>query len=369
MKIALVTTHNANNYGAVLQAFALQHVLSRYGDVEIINYDNRHISRSFDLIRITPSLHGFLGMGKDICRLLPRYRVIKKFKQFIQNNLKMTRNFSAQELYHGQADYFDMYVAGSDQIWNPACISDSCTIDPIYFLKFAPKKAKKLSYASSMGGHQFSSEEKKHIKNLLKDFDIVSVREKDGQLLLQAVLEKAVQHVLDPTLLLSREEWQEALSDEGASNKKEKYLLLYTVPKVSLIRKAVDHFSNKLGLKVISIDQGLSAGAKVDQQIRDAGPIEFLRLFADAEFVITDSFHGTCFSVNFGKSFVVISPGKHSNRIESLLALVGQQGRIVKSEADFADLDNMIDFATANKKLLEARKESLSFLSNTLSAT
>ena len=79
MKIALLTIHNANNYGAILQTFAMQEVLKRYGEVEIINYRNRHISRSFDLIRLKPDLHGLLGFGKDILRLKPRYKVIKKF--------------------------------------------------------------------------------------------------------------------------------------------------------------------------------------------------------------------------------------------------------------------------------------------------
>lgn len=364
MKIALVTIHNTNNYGAVLQAFALQQVLSRYGDVEIINYDNRHISIGFDLIRVKLSIHGLLGIGKDICRLLPRYRVIREFKKFIQENLKITKSFSAQELERGMADGFDVYVAGSDQIWNPACISENCIIDPIYFLSFAPRWAKKLSYASSMGSYQFSSTEKNHIKNLLTDFDAVSVREKDAQVLLQEVLEKTVQHVFDPTLLLSKKEWLEAVgvSVEDLSNNKEKYILLYTVPKVPLIRSAVDYFSKKLGLKVVSIDQGLSAGAKVDQQIRDAGPVDFLRLFANAEFVITDSFHGTCFSVNFGKPFIVISSGKHANRIESLLSLLGLQERIIKSEEEIAKVDIMFDFRDAREKLFAEREQALFFL-------
>ncbi len=366
MKIALVTIHNANNYGAILQTFALHKVLSRYGDVQIIDYDNRHIAIDLDLIRFKPSFHGMLGMGKDIFRLLPRYRVIKKFKQFFAKYMKKTQKLSAEELYHGYAGNFDVYVAGSDQIWNPACISENCSVDQIYFLNFVPNGVKKLSYASSMGSYQWSIEEKCHIKELLNDFDMISVREKDGQVLLQEILERPVHHVVDPTLLLSKNEWLEVIGKNRELKQEEKYILLYSVPKTKLICSAVEYFSKKLGLKVIAIDQGLSTVGKVDKQIRDAGPIEYLSLFANAEFVITDSFHGTCFSVNFQKPFVAIAPGKHSNRIESLLSLIGLQDRIVRCEEEFGSLNIEIDFEEASNELYSLRKQALSLLSKVL---
>ncbi|MDO3385983.1 polysaccharide pyruvyl transferase family protein, partial [Gilvimarinus sp. SDUM040013] len=138
---------------------------------------------------------------------------------------------------------------------------------------------------------------------------MISVHEKDTQLLLQGLMGKDVHHVLDPTLLLSKDQWLETLEIKNKVNIKEKYILLYTVPKNPLIRNAVEYFSKKTGYKVVALDQGLSAGAKVDKQIRDAGPIEFLELFSNAAFVITDSFHGTCFSINLEKPFITVSSG------------------------------------------------------------
>lgn len=366
MKIALTTIHNANNYGAILQTYALQKVLMQYGDVEIINYDNKHISVDFDLIRIKPTFHGFLGTGKDIFRLFPRYRVIKKFKQFHLEHISLTKQFSAIDLKNHQADGFDVYIAGSDQIWNPACTSGNCNLDPVYFLGFAQNGAIKISYASSLGAYKFSLEERVQVKKLLKDFKTISVREKDGQQLLQDILERPVEHVLDPTLLLSKNEWLEAFNIKALSTKTDKYILLYSVPKTPLIASAVEYFSKKLGFNVIAIDQGLRTLGKVDTHIRDAGPIDFLQLFANAEYVITDSFHGTCFAVNFEKPFVVVSPGKHSNRIESLLSLIGLQDRIVKSEAEFSSLNVGVDFEEATKKLILIKKESLTVLFNAL---
>ena len=363
MKIALVTIHNANNYGAIFQTFATQQVLLRYGEVDIVNYDNRHVSRSYDLIRLKPSFHGLLGTGKDILRLFPRYRVIRKFKKFIKENLSQTRAYSQQEILAGKVAAYDVYVAGSDQIWNPSCASPRNEIDPVYFLDFAPENSKKFSYASSAGGYNYSEMERQQVKGFLRRFDAISVREKSTQLLLQDLLGSSVDHVLDPTLLLSKKEWLNMAKLPENYTSDQKYILLYTVPKVPLVRRAVQFFSRKIGLPVISVDQGISAGAKVDKHIRDASPEDFLRLFAGAQFVITDSFHGVCFSINFGIPFVAISPGIHSGRIESLLSLLRLDKRLLKNETDFANVEGILDFAEASDLLSIERNKSISFLS------
>jgi polysaccharide pyruvyl transferase WcaK-like protein len=106
----------------------------------------------------------------------------------------------------------------------------------------------------------------------------------------------------------------------------------------------------------------LSAGAKVRQHIRDAGPLEFIEYFANTDFVITDSFHGVCFALNFSKPFVVISPGKYSNRIENLLRIVGLENRMVRTESDFDSVDLSIDYKEVNRKLSSARSQSISFI-------
>lgn len=361
MKIALVTIQNANNYGAVLQAFAMQEVLKRYGEVEIVNYENRHISRSFDLVRVKPSFHGVLGTGKDIFRLFPRYRAIKKFKQFIAEKFHLTKSMTHADLLNGKILKYDVYVAGSDQIWNPMCVNEKGVIDPTYFLDFAPLEAKRISFASSIGGHKYSEAEASQAKKLLAGFEQLAVREKDTQIYLEKLLNRPVHHVLDPTLLLNREKWLDAAevsSDIGKSD----YILLYTVPKAPLIREAVDFFSEKLGLRVISLEQSLTAGARVDEQIRDAGPKEFIELFANASFVITDSFHGTCFALNFSKPFVAVSSGKHSNRIESLLQLVGLEERLVKESSEMFNMPTVCNMSAALECLNSSRNKSIEYL-------
>ncbi|QYA24392.1 polysaccharide pyruvyl transferase family protein [Gramella sp. MT6] len=366
MKVALITVQNANNYGAIFQAYALQNIISEKSEIEIINYENKHISRSFDIIRFKPTVHGVLGTGKDVFRLFPRYRVLKKFKRFIADNLQLTVPLSKNDLENFNWDNYEIFVAGSDQIWNPACISDNNILDSAYFLNFVPKGRKKISYASSMGAYTFSGEEMNQVKHLLQDFAALSVREKERQKQLKEELDREVHHVLDPSLLLPKTEYLKLIDGKTFDAPKSKYILLYTVPKVPLIKKAVKYFSEKLGYKVISIEQGLSAGAKVNKQYRDAGPLEFINLFQGAEFVITDSFHGVCFSVNFEKPFVAVSPGKNVNRMRSLLGALGLEERIIEQEEDFKNLNVSVDYKQPQRNLNEMRNSSLDFLFQSL---
>ncbi len=362
MKIGLITIHNANNYGAVLQTFALVKVLSTYGDVEVINYNNRHISRDSDLIRFYPSIHGLLGTGKDIFRIIPRRKAIGKFLEFISTYLNTTKLYSKVELKQNKLDKFDIYISGSDQIWNPVCVSRDNLLDPIYFCDFTSSGKKKISYASSLGAHQFSSSEKRQLKMYLKDFTHISVREKDAQLFLNDLLPLEVEYVLDPTLLLSKQEWLDSFKIKK-NDSSEKYILLYSVPKSKLLGKTVDYISKKLNMKVIAINQSLTTGAKVTQQIRDAGPIDFLTYFSSASFVITDSFHGTCFALNFGIPFVSVSAGKNINRVQSLLSIVGLEHMILKEEKQLKEMNFKIDFSSAHEKLKKAKEESQNYLS------
>ncbi len=368
MKIALITIHNSKNYGAILQTFAMQEVLLRHGEVDIINYDNRYLSKSLDLIRFEISFHGVLKMCHDVLCFLPRRRLFRKIKTFYKENMRQTSLFSQEDLLSEDASTYDYYVAGSDQIWNPNIINKSRTLDPIYFLNFARKGAKKISFATSIGAHKYTSYEKCQLKEFLKDFETISVREKDSQLMLQEFIDKPVQHVLDPTLLLSKNEWFQKMGlQDKTTTSLGNYILLYTVPKTPLLRKAIDFFSKKMGLQVISLEQSLIPMTKIDRQVRDAGMIDFIELFANAKFIITDSFHGVCFSINFSRHFVAISPGEKSNRIESLLSVVGLENRLAKTEKEFEDMELDIDYTVAQLKLTAARSSSLEILSKSFS--
>lgn len=367
MKIALVTIHNVNNYGAVLQAYATKKILSQYGEVNTIDYDNRYLNHHLDIFRFDMSVHGIKMLAHDILRFPYRLKAITRFKSFIKSNMNLTPKLTSDELMQGQAGKFDMYLCGSDQIWNPEIVSENKSVDPIFFLSFTDKEAKKLSYASSTGHHNYTDEEKKEVAKLLEDFNLITTRESDGVKKLQEILpNRDIHHVLDPTLLLSKEEWFEAL-DIKIEEPKEKYILVYSVPRTELIRKAIDYYADKLNMKVVAIDQMLfSLSKKIDNHVKDAGPKEFIELYANASFVITDSFHGTCFAVNFGKPFVSVSAGKKSNRIASLLLVLDINERLINSEDEFGNIEFEIDSIKVLQSLKDARKNSLNLLEASL---
>ncbi|MBI6487225.1 polysaccharide pyruvyl transferase family protein [Proteus mirabilis] len=331
MKIGIITIHNVSNYGAVLQSYALKEVIKDKYDVNIINFDNRHVSKSLDLVRITPSLHGLLGTIKDIFRLLPRYRVINKFNNFITEKLDLSE-FNDKEL-----SKFTTLISGSDQIWNPGCISSNNTFRDEYFLSFATPKQKKISYASSCGAYKFNNIEEEVLFQYLKDYKSISSREYESSLYLSKITNKEVSFVLDPTLLLNKKQWIDKIKPKKII--KGKYILLYVIKKTNLLKQIVETVKSQLNLKVILVEQGLHFSNIVDKHIRDAGPIDFISLINDAEYIITDSFHGTTFSIIFKKNFISVSPGKNVNRIKSLLNTLNLENRLIN---EINDLDETI---------------------------
>ncbi|MCI5137820.1 MAG: polysaccharide pyruvyl transferase family protein [Candidatus Electrothrix sp. AR1] len=254
MKIALVTIHKSYNYGAVLQAYATNKILSRFGEVKTVDYESRYLSKQLNYFRFSPSVHGGMMLIHDVLRFPYRYNLLYKFKKFIQTHMNLTEELSSDEVMQNKAGDFDIYVCGSDQIWNPRIVRQ---IDPVFFLTFAPKGAKKISLSSSIGSYIFSDKEKKKLVGMLEDFDAVSLREDDGQKQLSGILpNKKIHHVLDPTLLFSKDEWLDFMDLIQVRSRK-KYLLVYTVPRAKLMKEAVNFFSKKFGLQVVLIDQGL----------------------------------------------------------------------------------------------------------------
>lgn len=358
MKVGIVTIHNVSNYGAILQAYALKETISEKSPCYIINFDNKHVSSSLKYIRFGTTFHHFLGMGKDIFRILPRSRVIPKFKRFISEKLNVV-GYEKDILKS-----FDVFVSGSDQIWNPACVSSQAKFLPEYFLSFASISQNKISYASSCGAYQFNSNEKETLKSYLKDYTNIAVREKPTSVMLTELLGRDVHHVLDPTLLLSKEEWLARLGNNSVVT--EEYILVYVIKKTELLKETIKKVKSLLGIKVVLVEQGLYFDNIVDRHIRDAGPEDFINLFNGARFVVTDSFHGTTFSVIFNKPFYSVSPGANVNRISSLLNTLGLQSRIVNDVDDLDKVELAVNFVDANKLLNEQIKHSKSYLFNSI---
>ncbi|HHP0481231.1 TPA: polysaccharide pyruvyl transferase family protein [Vibrio campbellii] len=361
MKVGIITIHNVSNYGAVLQAYALKELVKTKYDVNVIDYDNRHVSKSLDYVRFGASVHSCLGMVKDIFRILPRVRVIPKFKSFISQEMDLVP-YTADKIRK-----YDVLVSGSDQIWNPACVSRDKTFIPEYFLSFASEAQKKVAYASSCGAYEYSPSEEKILNKYLDSYDALSTRESKASEYLSSLTGRSVMHVLDPTLLLKKSDWLERLGDNKF--RQGEYILLYVIKKTPLLKQVINRLKENLGIRVILCEQGLHFDTVVDEHIRDAGPRDFISLFNNAKFVVTDSFHGTTFSLIFNKPFFSVSPGANVNRISSLLEVVGLESRIIHNENSLQEIDSSsceLDFTDANKRLDVERQKSKKFLFSSL---
>ncbi|MDP1624577.1 MAG: polysaccharide pyruvyl transferase family protein [bacterium] len=361
MKIALITIHYANSYGGVLQAFALGKTLSRYGDVSIIDYKTPYISKTMRPIRLGLKPIDILRTVKDITRLLPRYRLIKKLKSFIKIHLNLTQAYKDSNISEIEKDY-DVFVCGSDQIWNPIIVNGTNSIDEIYFLDFVHRK-KKFSYAASMGSYHYEGKEIERLVYLLNQFDAISVRELDSCQYLSELLNQPVTHNIDPTLLLPASDWR-SLLHIGESKYSKPYILVYAFGKDLQIKKSVEYIAETLKLDVIAINQDVFINYKCKKHIRDASPEEFLNLFANASFIITNSYHGTAFSIIFNSPFVVTGISQTGiNRIQNLLNLLDLSERMVYQKEKLPEvLKKQIKYSKINKTLADLRKKSIEYL-------
>lgn len=366
MKIGIITICKVNNYGAELQAFATQKQLEQMGHkAEIIDYLYYKNWQFKDTVLSKPFIS--MGMkGKLIYWL--KYRIAnwivdniliifnKKEKQrkenyqaFINNGCYSQQYKSMDELYHTNMDY-DIYIVGSDQVWNP---SASSSIEP-YFLTFAPPNAPKLAYASSFGLSSIPSHLSNRYTNLLNNLDEISVREESGVELVKQLIGKEAKLVVDPTLLLDKSNWTPYMKPVNGILPK-KYVLIYQLlPSNALIGTALKIGKEK-NIPVYSICKRAYGMKKYSGiiNILDAGPAEFLWLIVNASCMITNSFHGTVFSVNFATPFycVLNRERKNNGRMISLLRKIKMEDHILYED----DITNLTapTYKEVDNKILE----------------
>jgi hypothetical protein len=362
MRAGVVTFHGANNYGAILQSWALQKVLGSLGvDAYIINYHPRVIDILYDpmkcktgLPRKAEHLKQFI-LNRDS---LVRY---KKFIHFMKQNFKLLGDFSTYgELSKAQLN-LDAYITGSDQVWND---THTGGYDPAYMLEFAEPGSVKISYAASIGRDYFNPRYKKQYKKGLAGLDYISVREPSLVGAVKKLTDKPVEVVLDPTMLLCGEDYDEI---KVKSPVKEKYILVYMIEKNSELIRFANRISVALGLPLIQ--RRPVPGLKNElppYYTADAG--EFLGLMESAEYVITNSFHGTVFSVLYERPFISMLHSDTGSRTADLLEGLGLQSHIMYDVDEFKDFGRFaINDAVKLKKDIEAMKAgSIDFLKRSL---
>ena len=337
-RIGTLTFNRAINYGAVLQAFALKEKVFFYTQAELINYIQSFVE----------NIYTFKGNKiKGFVRFISFYKRDKKFRAFI-------KKISSEKVYDKttlqQADY-EKIIVGSDQVWNYGCSGN----DETFLLPNIDTK--KYSYAASFGVAELPEKQVPFFKEHLSKFRYISVREKTGQDICKKQLDLSAEVVLDPTLLLTKEEWAERFHIQI---KNKKYILVYAFEKSNELTAVAKRMSNLTGLPIynISISTKDFFGNKV---IKSAGPKEWVELFYNAAFVVTDSFHGTAFSINFNKQFYSFAKNERASRIVDLLDTLGLQNRLNPTLEEI-NADTEIDYVSVNEKLEEERKKSIAFI-------
>lgn len=352
MKIRTMTCHHVYNYGASLQAFALQHYLESIGhDVKIIDYRLPcHVRYEF----FTPR------PGSKCAKIVSKYPYLKyllspianrgdlkmwgrkkAFDFFDKKYLHLTSRYKTKEQLVSHPPHADVYIVGSDQVWNPTYPYWN---DLGYFLSFGDKSVKRISYAASFGVASIPDSKNDYYKEQLSIFDRLSVREQSGVSIINHLGLSAIQ-CIDPVFLLSEKEWIDTL---GLKKQKRNYILVYDfLHNDSRMMDYVVRLSKETGLKIVSVND-YSDTPYADEQINDAGPIDFLTLILNAEYVICNSFHATVFSIIFRKRFVTFPLVGHSNssRMKDILNMLSLDDLFNPSDLSYirktVDYDNIM---------------------------
>lgn len=350
MKIGVITFHRVLNYGAVLQTYALQKCLQKLGyecvvlDYRKPEFENEYRNLKFN--RISP---------RAIYHTLKCWMVRKKdkaFLEFIKDNIQVSEPCNTIEDLAHVADKCDFVITGSDQVFNYITTHN----DGHYFLDFIEESKKKYSYAASFGITDISNEAGNRLKSWLKDFQSISVREIEAKEYLEDLLGRPIELHVDPSFLLEMKEWMKF--NQGVSGRN--YVLVYSVARSQELIDGAEKLAQKYGLEVryIKYTYEKCGSAKV---ITDASPTEFINLIMNAQFVVTNLFHGVAFSMILQKNFYIYLQKnvKTNSRLMYLLNRYDLSDRIVYN--DYLP-ERAIDYASITAKIEEDRNAAIEYL-------
>lgn len=366
------------NYGGMLQAFATVHMLeSRNIEYELINYEKRRtlpekiksIPRLFNGVLLNDKYEALKKkMGKkkhpDFAKKdAIRMQAFARFKE--KSFAKLSPTFVGyKELCKG-ANRYSAVVVGSDQLWSPAGLPTN-----FYNLMFVPEYIRKISYASSFGVSQIPWYQKKRTEQFLKRLDYISMREIRGSEMVKELTGQDVPTILDPVFCFDKEEWRGMIPEKKLLD--EPYIFAYFLGANPAHRKAVQQLSKETGLKIVILrhmDQYVEEDENVgDIAPYDVGPEEFLNYLRGAEYVCTDSFHGSCFSIINEKKFMIFnrygtkSKTSKNSRIDSLCKNLGLSGRRFKG--NILAIKDEIDYMSVQSRFKEMHKVTEDYINN-----
>lgn len=370
MKIGIITFNSAHNYGAVLQVWALQEKLKSEGhQVEVINYRIPAIDNLYQVY--VPRWISGNSMVNRACHKLQymkaRVRVpekavrYKKFEDFINDVLPTTVPYHSYEALKNATFDYDILITGSDQVWNGNITRG---INGAYFLAFGDEKVKRISYAASIGKDAFDPEEKDVVAKYLKGLDYISVREEKAKTAVEELTDKEVDLVLDPTLLLDKEKYDQLKKPFPV--KGGEYIFVHNVHLVKVdarLNAIVEEISKRTGLPVVNNRADYTFSNEI-AKFSAGGPEEFLGVIDGAKYVITNSFHATVFSTIYEKKFITVPHFKNPDRMRNLLQLFQLENHLIAEVKDIPkDLSELdIDYGKVKELRKKARSASEAYL-------
>ena len=359
MRIATITLHNANNFGAVLQAYALQrHITSLDFDTELINYyPNQPASVSPKILRYTPK-RAIIYIKN---RINHSKQMSERFNSFRNNYLSISPiyYFGDEKIYESPP-FFDAYVVGSDQIWNTEITNNS----KAFFLHFV-NSGLKIAYAASFGTDEIGEQEKHNIRQYLKSFNAVSVREKSMVDILKKEFDIDAQVVLDPVFLLEKVEWGKIIQKTKIP---EKYIFVYMMEPSNALNQIAYCLKKETGYRIVFVSASSKKSNLKGINLKGLGPREFLFVISNAEYIVTNSFHGLALSIIFEKKFFAVKHSRRNSRLLNLLELVNCVDKMT-DEKSVIDLKHLcINGQEAKQRLCSSIERSRDFIINSLKA-
>lgn len=364
MKVAVVTLHRVYNYGSVLQAYATQQVLEKLGhEVRIVDYITEQRTKWRLLCSPSQKEHS-RGMGTLAYRIARFFSICIKeltFGTFVRKRLHLTSKYISVEDLAKNPPEADVYITGSDQTWN----SDyNEGVDRGFFLDFIPKEAKRIAFAASFGKTEIDEQEAETIRELIKPYSAISVRESSALEILARIDRTDAIQLVDPTLLIKKEEWMTLASKRLV---KEPYLVLMLLyNEDNHATEYAREIADEKGLKLVKISWEHRKPRQVDKLFTHRTPSDFLSLLWYADFVVTNSFHGLAFSINFEKQFLVVPREEYNSRLASLLQMLGLTNRMVSSKESLRCVSQEIQYEQVRKTLANERNKAFDFLRNSL---
>lgn len=369
MTIKTLTTFDVYNYGASLQAYALMTFLRKLGhDVEIIDYQPEYLTRKYNYRWVNPeSPLSKTNVTRALYRFMKfvqRQTTMKRKRAFDDfHNTYLTRThqrYQTPEELQNYPPVADIYIVGSDQVWN---VFYETGQDNTFFLDFV-KNGKKISYAASFSYIDLNQIELKRIQYLLKSFSAIGVREYHGIELLNKINIKG-NWTLDPVFLLTAEDWK---SIAKCYEKKESYILVYDFENNKDLKHFVYDYSKKNNLKIYSINDTYPQ-RYADKNFNNAGPLDFISLIINCDAFVSNSFHGTAFSIIFNKPVFVFNRKRHkvNSRMESLLRLFDLSDNLFTTYSpDIINKIEKFDYNKINSIIENERLNSIEFLKSNL---